>query len=268
MMVGMTERVISDADILATYDAFAATEHGQELAQRGRWQRFNVAGLETSEWENLLGADVNNLRHMHVSYGIARRFLQRYDGPAVDESLLKLAAITHDVGECIIGDIPFPDKTDADEAAERAAIQERMDVFFPGITDQTKEALTEAFETVVFDKESREGRLFNAIEHTGYLRMALIARRRAERLSDPTVRAGLRWLVTDVLIRQPIVLSMYADDYKPVHDFLSANRQTITQAYTDAVNEDFHLYEADIQLEHVGQFNEQRATWLQWHNAA
>jgi hypothetical protein len=264
----MTERAISDSDILSAYHAFADTEHGQELAGRGRWQRFNVAGLDTAEWQGLLGADVNNLLHMHVTYGIARRFLDRYDGPEVDEGLIKLAAITHDVGECIIGDIPFPDKTDDDEAAEKAAIQERMEAFFPGLDEPMVENLTEAFETVVFDKNSKEGRLFNAVEHMGYLRMALLARKRAERVTDPNVRAGLRWLVTDVLIRQPIVLSMYASDYRPVHDFLSANAHTITRAYMEAENGDFKLYDAAAQSDHISDFNVQRATWLQWQQAA
>lgn len=89
------------------HDKFAASEYGRQLEQNIRFGDFKPEYVSNELWENLLGDDVNNLRHMPDTLRIARRFMRE---EKIGNELLKLTAITHDWGEAIVGDIALPDK--------------------------------------------------------------------------------------------------------------------------------------------------------------
>lgn len=88
-------------------EVFANSDYGRILENNIRFGDFKPEYISNQIWEQLLGDDVNNLRHMQDTYKLTRRFMRAGD---IGSELLKLTAITHDWGEAIVGDIALPDK--------------------------------------------------------------------------------------------------------------------------------------------------------------
>src|SRR5690348_9689172 len=100
------------------YSTFAESHYGETLEAKTRFDVFKPDWATTELWCDVLGDDVNNLRHMAHTARIAEAFAQGEDLSTDTTDLLLKTAATHDWGEAIIGDIPLPDKTDDDEAKE------------------------------------------------------------------------------------------------------------------------------------------------------
>jgi len=106
------------------FNTLEASTYGQELAQRTRFNDFKPEFVTTDQWCALLGDDVNNLYHMSHTKGLAKRFSELSGLSDESTDLLLTTAITHDIGEAIIGDIPLPSKTAEDETKERIAYRQ------------------------------------------------------------------------------------------------------------------------------------------------
>jgi hypothetical protein len=94
---------------------FSEHPYGMLLGNKTRWDIYKPEGMTNEEWTTLLGADSDNLEHMHLMYGITRQFLMHSecsegisDEATFDQNekqLLLLTAIVHDRPEAITGDI-------------------------------------------------------------------------------------------------------------------------------------------------------------------
>lgn len=162
--------------LLDIHHAFAETDFGAELAKNIRYGTYRPPEVNETEWVNLLGADVNNLSHLQLTYGLTRVFINHME-----------------------------------EAAEW---------------------IHQAMKEVIFNPETRLGKMFNAIERVGYVRTALRAQEHIKEGTAPDCEAGLKWLVADVLSNyHPAALARVADELPPVKQYLLAQHELITEAF-------------------------------------
>jgi hypothetical protein len=200
-----TESAAPAIDYLGIHDSFAETEHGITLAACVRWNKYKPVEISNQRWVELLGPDANNLDHLVDTYNLTSDFIARTDclQPGLlaprDKAVLKISAITHDWGESIKPDINYFDKTDADEIEEQQIFFDNLANFYTGGDTDVQELITEALETVIFDRESRLGGMFNVIERIGYMRTGLRAAEHVREATAPDCADHLRWLAACVL---------------------------------------------------------------------
>ena len=165
-------------EVYEIHRSFSDTEFGDKLADNVRYDKYRPDHILKKEWTELLGADVNNLTHMPLTYGLARAFINHtrvHQSDLMNESeekLLLIAALSHDWAESITTDISFGDKTVLDDEEEQAAFERYLVSFYQG---KDFELVDQARREIVFDHDSKLGEILNAIERIGYLRTALRA---------------------------------------------------------------------------------------------
>lgn len=167
----------------ALHYAFLSSEYGLTLAERSRWEVFKPDWVSGIMWHNLLGDDVNNLRHMPHTHYLAKQFCeaQRLDSETTD--VLLTVAMTHDWGEAIVGDIPMPEKTDDDERREEIAYRHIATTL---LGDEQGTALCATVLPVLYPHHKEtDGApdMFRAIEYVGYCTTALRARHVADSIA-------------------------------------------------------------------------------------
>src|SRR3989339_1894173 len=173
----ITPEIIEDL-----FKIFTSTKYGEKLAHNIRYGRYKPQSMSNEEWRNLLGDDVNNLYHALVVYNITKEFISEnnhlYNQQlSYDEKMtLLLAAIIHDWGEAVVGDISHGLKTETDENNEIKALhkiaKEITKSYRGGIL--TAQAI-ESINAVVFDTSTKLGNIFKAIEHIGFFKTAMNA---------------------------------------------------------------------------------------------
>lgn len=156
------------------YTTFSGSRYGQEMQTKTRFGVFQPESVDTELWCEVLGDDVNNLRHMAHTALLAERFASIQDLSTGDADRLLTVAYTHDWGEAIVGDIPMPDKTDNDEVAERFAYAKIARELI-GIPHSL--ALTSEVWSVLSHEDEEMGDQFKTIEYLGYCTTALRAQR-------------------------------------------------------------------------------------------
>jgi hypothetical protein len=220
----------------------------------------------------LLGADVNNLTHLTLTYGLTQDFIRVAEKlqPGYlddeDEELLQIAALIHDWAEAIVGDISFGDKTATNEVEEQAAFAAHLAEFYTG--DAT-ELINKARTEIVFDHagENKLSRVFNAIERVGYLRTALRASGHVANGAAPDCEDGLRWLVADVLSQQPAALIHHAETLLPVEQYLQNQSEVISGAFAlteYSGSEVFDNYPPEQREAKRAQFQQSYLAWQEW----
>lgn len=259
--------------IFDAYTAFRETSYGETLSNNIRYEKYNLSGLSKEAWVDLLGSDVNNLIHMALTYGLAKDFIKTTEASEPgyfseeEKILLQLAALIHDQGEALTGDISYGDKTDNDEAEELRLFTDNASAFSGSISQELKALVVKARDEVVFDKGSRLGKMFNAIERVGYLRTALRVDARVHADKDVPYTGGLRWLTADVLSNQPLALIGYAEEYPAVNTYLRNQQSAITEAFLGITPEVF-LHYGDKAEEKTKAFVESLTAWSDWTNRA
>lgn len=256
--------------LIEIHEKFEKTDFGKTLAGRVRYERYKPANVSNERWVELLGADVNNLTHLTLTYGLAQDFIRAADTlqpnflTSEDEQLLQVAALIHDWAESIVGDVSFGDKTDSDELEEQAAFEANLASFYDGDMTLINKARTE----VVFDHtgKSKLGQVFNAIERVGYLRTAL---RAGDHIVSGNARDcddGLRWLVADVLSQQPEPLTAYAETLQPVKQYLARQHDQISLMFEIIAKSDdvFDNYPIEQREAKRSQFDESYKMWRQY----
>jgi len=224
-------------DYLGIHEAFAESEYGITLAANVRYGKYKPAEVGNERWEELLGPDVNNLDHLVDTYHLADDFVSRTDRlqPGLltqhDKAAIKISAIIHDWGESIIPDINYFEKTDADEAAERQAFADNLPNFYQGDDAATQELIAEATETIIFDRESRLGNIFNIIERIGYLRTGLRAAEHVREGSAPDCQSHLRWLAASVMSSDHTTRLVRQSDLLAAQHFLVLRQVDIHEAF-------------------------------------
>ncbi len=230
---------VSNISFKDIHQAFSESSHGIHLGGKTRWDTFKPPHFSNKEWINLLGIDVNNLEHIYLTLRSTQAFLHGCANPHLgwqgevpeaarftpeERLLLCIGAVEHDWGEAIVGDIPQPLKTDAHEKKEKIALQSIISEFCSSEPFcDLQPFMHEAMDRVVFSRETKEGRAFHAIEQAGYIRTGLNAwERRGHK--DENVASRLTELASKCIPSHLPSLQKYAEDYPPIHHFLSHPR--------------------------------------------
>lgn len=235
------------SEVYEIHRSFSETTFGDKLSQNVRYDKYRPKHISKETWTELLGADVNNLTHMPLTYGIARAFIHQareHQPELLDESeekLLLVAAISHDWAESITTDISYSDKTSLDNDEEQTIFEQNVAQFYQG---EDFELVDQARCEIVFDHESKLGELLNAVERIGYLRTALRANDILKSgVTDPELKHGLEWLIFDVLSNlqpkdnleaEPTLLQLRK--FSPVAAYLIAVEDRIEDAFDMAVS--------------------------------
>lgn len=225
---------------------FADSHHGVHLGQQIRYGRFKPEIISNEEWSQApLGADVNNLSHMPLTKGLAREYLKNQDKQKAlnrtDSQMLLLASIVHDWAEAISDDKMFDQKT-ASEDDQEASI---MLFLLKGTLGArlTKDQLMEVY-SIVKDKQSRLGEVFNAIERVGYLRTGLNAWVASKKPAGEVkggvsgkeeiqLRAAFQWLASNVAGNQVRALLSHAEKYHPIAVYMGNSRSRIENLFKE-----------------------------------
>lgn len=263
----------------AIHDRYAQSHFGKHLDGQLRWVRYKPASISGESWIHApLGVDMNNLKHMPLIAGLTKSYLKHQEPEKAlnrtDSQILMLAAQTHDWAEAITDDISFDQKTvveDEDEATMMLFMLKRM---LGG--KLSRENLMQVYSTVK-DRNSRLGRVFNAIERVGYMRSGLNAwtastkpRGEVMRGLSPELEAELRealqWLASNVAGNQVGKLLEYAENYRPVGVYLESVRGRISDLFAGMPVAVFDKYpsdgeKGDEQLEQVQKFLIAHKAW-------
>ena len=151
---------------------FSRSDYGQTLDRGIRFADFKPVDIDNQTWVDVLGDDVNNLRHMPHTHRLAGRFSAAEGLAEEDANTLLVTAMTHDWGEAIEGDIPLPFKTAEDDRREQASfrlIAEDLLGKYEG------EELSDTVWKVLDKEDEALGDTFRAIEYVGYNTTAMRA---------------------------------------------------------------------------------------------
>lgn len=242
---------------------FSGTDYGKRLSGRTRYDRYKPEGLSNEEWVSLLGADVNNLEHMRLTYGMTRQFIKYNEEPLAtwagsvpeearltqhEKEDLLLAATIHDWGEAVVGDKMFDLKQATDDTREMEVLHEMTQGLYG---EEENAEFLGRIETILRDvlqnKQSKLGKAFNAVERVGYLRTGLLAWDRSKSLGgdQQELVTGLNWLTNNVLLNQIPTLLDYAKLYPAVDTFLKENNERISSAFNSLPEAVFNKYDAN-----------------------
>ncbi|QQS44387.1 hypothetical protein IPM65_02185 [Candidatus Roizmanbacteria bacterium] len=248
---------------------FAETSYGKTLAPRVRYGRYRPTSISEEEWRNALGADVNNLEHMRLTYGLARQFIryQNMYGEDVlsrpDQEDLLLAAVSHDWGEAVVGDVMFDLKTVEVENDESSAIRGIIHEMFGNGGDELPERVERVICEVVENRDTRLGQMFRVIEQIGYLRTGLNAFDLSQQIDNPDFRDGLQWAASNVLQNQIPSLLQAAERYPAVFFFLSENADLITEAFIKIRQSVFDNYDVGEDQKNLQKWCAAQYIWQQ-----
>lgn len=230
-----------------------------------RYNRFRITETP-KQFAFLLGSDVKFASHPGVTQNTAKKFIEsqnknvnfeKINGEEVD--IILTASLVHDLGELKIdglghGDISFEDHNQDHEKVEKTIFESIVG----RVADLSDRAyITSAYKEVVLDKNSKLGRMFNAIERIGYLNTALRAFTgiKGERISN--------WhgLVGNVLSNQIIQLIEFQNDYRYVREILENNQQLITDAFNEVTKNEV-LNDRDGKSSYdLNKFNQAKEVW-------
>jgi hypothetical protein len=250
---------------------FHQSEHGQRLAQKIRYQRYNLDDeshkkLSNDEWIKLLGADVDNYKHLPLTHGLAQVFIE-YSGNEYskdEQENLLLAAIIHDWGEAKTGDVTHDDKNDTREKEEMIALRHMASNIF-GDNPALCNRINFVVDSVLKDTSSRLGQAFNVIERLGYLRTGLRSWIEIQYLADDdNHKDGLYWLTNNVLLNQIPTLIEYSEIYPPVKIYLENSQDLITSAFNNLPKSMFDNYAKEEVLKRKTMYASAKHKWQEY----
>lgn len=218
-------------------------KYENQLSGLLRYARF-MEKETAADWVKLLGPDVVGLTHPDVTVGITEEFIRENTASSLnltprEQTLLITAAWVHDWGEMIIdgqgiGDVTYEQKNRTHEDEEIRI----FDLLLVDIKNQQiAEYLKKSYLEVAFDRKSRLGKMFNAIERIGYLATGI---RAYQGVSGQRI-ANWRGLVGNVLSNQIATLLEYRTAYPAVNVFLNRHEALIGKMLDDVLAEDVPL---------------------------
>lgn len=249
------------------YLAFSATEHGQTLAAAIRWSHYKHPDTTNKEWCELLGPDANNLAHMELMAETARSFLADMDAttPGVlsedDKYSLELGAYTHDCAESITTDINYFLKTDELTQLEKEIFIANIDNFYPDCPPETRAKLEFIVQEVIFNPETRLGKIFNIIERIGYMNTGLLAADIVNSGQAPEHESLLKPMVVDVLNVNVKTLVELTPELPAVELYLQRNQAAINAAFESIPDDVFHNYPLEQMQAKINEFRLARLAW-------
>lgn len=252
--------------------SFASSELGQKLAGEIRYSRYKPDSIDNSQWERLLGADVNNLKHLSVTYGLTIAFLNHCNKTVAQDSeiqfsqeeqeVLLLLAVCHDWAEAVVGDTMFDLKTDHERDKEDSILTQMIMNLTNNhpdkkLLDQGKRVIA-----VIQNEVPKLGRAFNAIERLGYLRTGLRAWQLSLNLPGDSedLALHLAWLTNNVLFNQTEALIAYSNTYPPVETYLKSHADIISNAFENIPDSSFDYYGEESEQQRA-KFKNAKSAW-------
>ncbi|MEX0919574.1 MAG: adenylyltransferase/cytidyltransferase family protein [Candidatus Saccharimonadales bacterium] len=258
-----TRSIVEDSSVfIEAHNSFIQSDFGQKLSESIRFARFKPEHISDEDWVDTLGVDIDSLKHMPLIYGMTRAFLNECRNTDTNravsfseeqEKVLLFAAITNNWGEVETGNTAYDQKTVDVESREKDAYRKVAEEIIGRDIDIKTRML---IERTVFDRYSELGQAFDAIQKVSYLRIGLIAYKKAYEAEDAVLSNHLKWLCANVLSNQIIMLMEYSKKYPPIRKFLESQQDIISDA--------FESIDTAIFAEH-GQ-NESLRTELYWQN--
>lgn len=256
--------------LIELHHSFAATEYGQILNENVRFDRYKPVDVSNERWVALLGSDVNNLVHMPLTLGLTRDMVSRLNehGERLTPHqvvTLCLAAIIHDWGEAITGDLTFDQVTAGGKVEEEQALDEIISSL-EQVGDVDLRTSLHAAREVAFDASTPLGHIFNTVERIGYLRTGLRAMEHVVQGDAPDCGDGLLWLTENVIGNSLAVLVERAEQYPPVADYLMHMQEPINQALSVIAHSPwvFNNYNLEDQGTRAQMFQTARTTYSGW----
>lgn len=154
-----------------------------------------------------------------------------------EKTLFFITPWIHDWGELVIegigiGDVTFEQKTDNEEKTELKVFEfvlQNVD------DDAKKELMAKAYREVAMDRNTKLGRMFNAVERVGYL---LTAIRAFDGIEGARRIGNWRGLVGNVLSNQIEKLVEYRKEYPYVDFLLQQETAKISHMFENVLSED------------------------------
>lgn len=257
-------------NFMGLHHAFAETEHGQKLASQVRYDRYKPEEVSNERWVELLGADVNNLTHLPLTYGLTQDMIRQLDisNPEMlddeDKDCLRVAALIHDWAEALVSDITYSDKTSSDEEEERLQFSALLRAFESEEASEMSHLIAKAADEIVFDPNSKLGQIFNTIERVGYVRTAIRASKHVMSCDAADCEEGLKWIVADVFGNHIEVLLERLVMYMPIYNYLSNQVDEIKKAFHVVTDDVFANYPVEQQGIKRGAFYQAKRAFNLW----
>ena len=194
-----------------------------QLRKNIRYERYR-ADESNEEWVDLLGGDVLFATHPYTTQAIIDRLVAESTLDAQSVQDLRTASLIHDWGELSIdsegvGDISYDQKTDADEQEEYSIFKKVISPLTPSVRDYFYHLYT----TIVRDRTSTLGEIFNSAERIGYLETGLRA------FIGKNNKRITNWegLSANVMSNQIRPLITLAEKYPAVKNILNNHRDAL-----------------------------------------
>lgn len=266
----MLPRGIQTKDGLLTFSAihqrFSQTNHGKTLATRIRFGTYKPDSITNEEWWTILGPDVNNLHHIYTTYLITREYVANHSELTYeDKTLILLAAITHDWGEAITGDILLPLKTEAHSRKEKELFDGLLVEYLGFAIDDT---IRNKIVSIVFDSSNGLGRHFRLIEEWGYFRTALKAWKHACLTDYRELQKRLNTLTYSVFANDLCSLIQATSHSTAIHTHFTQKARSIISHVCDTMPHDTHQHHVDqARKEWVKEsFERAQISWKKYHS--
>ncbi|MFZ1019551.1 MAG: hypothetical protein WAN61_00970 [Minisyncoccia bacterium] len=237
---------------------FSETPYGKKLSDQIRWARFKPENTTNEKWNKLFGADVNNLEHLKLTYGLTRQFIkylnEKKQLTKEEQENLLLAATVHDWAEAITGDLSYYLRTEENEREELIYL-EKIIREICGQDEKLFFRMKFVIDEIVHNKDSKLGKMFNAIEKVGYVRTSIRAYNESKKVNGELKIALIR-MALEATPDQVRMLLDYAKIYPPVAIYLKENKEIINDIFKDAENLDINT------RKNIPKFEESREKWL------
>lgn len=244
------------------------SDEGKILKKSERWERYKPAYMtEIGEFEDLLGYDVNNLEHMRLTDCIAIALVDAQNEKIPgsfsreEKSILRKAALTHDLAEAITGDVNYNLKTDDDEKKELQLMRHILSqpIFEENVTPEEVEQII----SILKDKSTKLGEAFATIESIGYFRTAMVAWKKSKlpenQMSE--VPKNLIWITNNVLLNQIPKLVEKSKKFVLVEKSLEFYDDRISEVFENMPIEIFDKYNPEEKEKNRQKFDTARNVW-------
>ncbi|MFH0891768.1 MAG: hypothetical protein V1867_03235 [Candidatus Falkowbacteria bacterium] len=252
------------ADLIELHNFFAQTKYGQSLVKNIRYGRYKPEHWSNEKWEEVLGIDVNNLRHLLNILMFTKEFVETAEGMFSEKtkSILLLSAVTHDWGEAVVGDIITDLKTGEQEKKELIAFREVASETLSLYKEKEYYATMNSVEDVIFSDSFLHSVFKNVVEELAALTTAIRAWQEAK--NYPAEASYLQWISVNVFvyIHKPLKWAGY---FELVPKFFAANRDVITEIFTAMPTPVFEHYNYDLKekAQKIEMFEKAKTLWFQ-----
>ena len=217
-----------------------SSDYADNLRAMPRWSRYMTEGTDVTTWRDALHADSDGLDQARLMLNLTAVFLDHDTENSAglseqDKELLFKAVAAQNWGKSyddelsISSDISYEFITPQD-------IEHRIRKFHKVYQELVPEAdVKERYivERTIYDRNSRLGKVFDAIRRLSCLRTGLIAyNEHYDHLDDPAYEQ-LGALSLGVLSNQLIPLIGYAEEFQPVKDALAHVSNDIDTIFAD-----------------------------------